>query len=330
MYLVAAPYFKSLRSNEIGAPVRSDIDLPLPSTNLEMVSGVADFVENESNDDMYEIKGWAFSRMTPDEFSDIYRTEVVLFSTARNYVFDTRETHRPELNEKFSDLELQLRNIGFQGLINQEVLRQDDYCVGILLTHLERGNSYFQATDQILSKGISAAQVNRDVDELCDGYLLEGMGKPNSEEITAPSPASEGDVLNGITGFGRYREWEGIYQMSGWAFYTLDPDTPTDRYPVEIMLFSNGQTLVFPANRAPRTRLEEKLRPLNLNLRNIGFWALIDQETLDQTAYCVGLLLTNPADNSHLFVKTNAAITDEAGQLNLLQDAGMVCEGQMP
>jgi hypothetical protein len=78
-----------------------------------------------------EVNGWAFIDGYDSLNSTIY---IVLNSTNRSYVFDTRATIRPTVTQAFEELNLNLDYSGFAALIPARKIAGGDYTVGIYIT----------------------------------------------------------------------------------------------------------------------------------------------------------------------------------------------------
>jgi hypothetical protein len=127
-------------------PILEDISLDqISSENKYSIDGINIF---EHNGEIINLFGWAFSTSTPSEPTDIYKTEIILFSDTHNFLFEAKPVMREGVNNTFSDLGLDIRMPGFSAFINKETLPYSKYCVAIKLTHMSEQSVQFINTNK--------------------------------------------------------------------------------------------------------------------------------------------------------------------------------------
>ena len=150
-----------------------DISLDQISTeNKYSIDGINIF---EHNGEIINLFGWAFSTSTPSEPTDIYKTEIILFSDTHNYLFETKPVMREGVINTFSDLGLDIRMPGFSAFINKETLPYSKYCVAIKLTHMSEQSVQFINTNKEIKIEDDEIILVEDKNLECESIYQENM-----------------------------------------------------------------------------------------------------------------------------------------------------------
>jgi hypothetical protein len=135
---------------EEGQPTKVNIDIQKPADRKSYRHSIGQLSIFDESMNIYKINGWAFSMLTPAEPTDNYDTYFILFNESKNYLFKTRLHIRKDVVQHFEDLNIKLRNPGFDVLINHHFLESGRYCIALQLTHKENGNTQVIATERVV------------------------------------------------------------------------------------------------------------------------------------------------------------------------------------
>lgn len=150
-----------------GVPVETNVRLPeISEDNDYFVDGL---MRVEGQTSVYDLVGWAFSTDRPNEPTNNYKTDVIIFNESQNVVLNTLPSPRDDVVDAFRDLGLDMINPGYSARVNNTLIAQGDYCIGIRLSHIDGTTTQFINTLRIIS-----------VDD--NGIILEEAPQPNCEQ----------------------------------------------------------------------------------------------------------------------------------------------------
>ena len=170
-YLHFGPVIYTSLIRTDGRPSRFEIERVSIAYNKEAKGYLDQMTPYFDQPDIFEVIGWGFSKLTPEEPTDAYITHLLVFSDSRRYVFDTKPNQRTSINNTFKHLGLTIINPGFTGLINKHAIRNGAYCVGIVLTHPEKPTSQLILADKGLRKTPLRFALDDEMDLPCKDYL---------------------------------------------------------------------------------------------------------------------------------------------------------------
>jgi hypothetical protein len=171
VYLFWGPSFYTYFIQGQGRPSQRGIDISNFISRKNARGYIRELTPYQNKPDIYQINGWAFSKLTPKEPTDIYYTEIVVFNKSRNYVFRTEPIQRVDIVDNFSKLNLTIVNPGFSGLINKHALFWGKYCIAIKLTHTQKGTSQFILSNKVINKTLFGFDLVTDDEKLCKNLL---------------------------------------------------------------------------------------------------------------------------------------------------------------
>jgi hypothetical protein len=165
-----APRIHAYNIEKEGRPLSKNIDI---SETMEKNHWffIDDFSNIDKKNNLYRLSGWAFSTATPDEPTNEYKTEIVLFSKTKNYVFESQPHKRNDVVDTFSYLEIEIIKPGFSGVINKFAINYGNFCVGLQLTHTEKNIREFFVTNKVLTYTPFTFELSDDTNSLCEVYL---------------------------------------------------------------------------------------------------------------------------------------------------------------
>ena len=127
-----------------GKPLQIDVPMPSESHHINFVlEDLVPYVKDGEN--LYELFGWAF--MHPEAGIDpgSLDPEIMLVSDERNYLFSVRSGYRkPELPEKFSDLQLNFDSLGFNALLLEDSIQPGKYRVAVVFRNTSDGSAFYR------------------------------------------------------------------------------------------------------------------------------------------------------------------------------------------
>ncbi len=104
----------------------------------------------EEQSDIFCLSGWAFLTIDPSEATDIYKTEVILFNSSKNYLIETIAKSRQDVVDHFSDLDIDISMPGFYACVDKTTLSNDNFCIALKLTNSIDNSNYFINTNKVL------------------------------------------------------------------------------------------------------------------------------------------------------------------------------------
>jgi hypothetical protein len=170
IYLLAPRIHAYIVQNE-GRPLSNNIDIPETTIEKNFWFFIDDFSIIDRENNLYRLSGWAFSTATPDEPTNKYKTEIILFSKTKNYVFESQPQGRNDIVDTFSDLQIEIIKPGFSCVINKFAINYGKYCVGLQLTHTEKNIRQFFVTNKVLTYTPFTFELSEDSNSLCEVYI---------------------------------------------------------------------------------------------------------------------------------------------------------------
>ena len=170
LYLSAPRIHANIVENE-GKPLSRNIDISETAVEKNYRFFIDDFSNIDRKNNMYRLSGWAFSTATPDEPTNKYKTEIVLFSETINYVFESLPHERNDVVDTFSNLEIEIIKPGFSGVINKFAINYGKFCIGLQLTHTEKYIRQLFVTNKVLTYTPFTFELSEDTNSLCEVYF---------------------------------------------------------------------------------------------------------------------------------------------------------------
>jgi len=156
-----------------GVPIQRNVRLPdVSEQNDYFIDGLMR-VEGQTN--VYDLVGWAFSTAKPSEPTNNYKTDIVLFNENQNYTLITLPNSRGDVVDAFSDLGLDIVNPGYSARLNNQIIAQGDYCIGIRLTHIDGTSTQFINTLRVISIDENGMILNDAQQAFCEQYYEGNM-----------------------------------------------------------------------------------------------------------------------------------------------------------
>jgi len=168
--LFAPKIHANIVENE-GKPLSKTIDILEISMEKNYRFFIDDFSIIDRKSNMYRLSGRAFSVATPDEPTNKYQTEIILFSKTKNYVFESQPVERNDVVDTFSNLEIEIIKPGFSGVINKFALSYGKFCIGLKLTHTGKNIQQFFVTNKVLTYTPFNFELSNDTNSLCEVYI---------------------------------------------------------------------------------------------------------------------------------------------------------------
>lgn len=157
-------------------------------------------------------------------------------------------------------------------------------------------------------------------------FNIEKDGRPIEVQIENLEVTNPNKYRFNIEALSRYDERNYIHNLSGWAFSSETANQPTNQIDTIIVLVSNKNEFYFETVNIERPDVVEAFKDLELEIRNPGFSALINQQLLPPDEYCIGILLNNPLNSTYQFMNTNASLIRKGWTLELALENNTVCE----
>jgi hypothetical protein len=330
-----------------GMPVQTTGGLP-PATS--QVKFWVDGLKTYNSDAIYKLFGWVFLTVDPQIPAGDYDRQVVLISETQNLFFLADPAVRPDVQEYFSNLGMDLTQAGFSALIARDALESGTYCIGIILKHTGSSESYFVNTDRCLTR---TTDNNLILEERGSGNCCTSVTVPVAAEVeqtpeandqlpaetTEPStgqpvetnvqlPTETTDAKWWVEGLDAQEN--DVYRLWGWAFPTMDTTLPSGTYKREVVLTSGSKNLIFSAVTSLREDVQNKFSNLGMDVSLSGFSALIAKNALELGIYQVGLIFKNPSDDTDWYVNVNRCLTNTAKMLVLEKNGSTICSSTSP
>ena len=159
-----------------GRPVRRDINLYFVDEE-KIRYGIASMSLYDERINIYKLSGWAFQKVNIEESTDLYNTEIVLFTERHNFVFGTIPKERVDIITAFEAYNIS--KAGFDGLINSKIIPAGKYCIGLMISHNVKDTSILINTNLVLEKKILRLSITGQDVNLCESIVLNNYFKKN-------------------------------------------------------------------------------------------------------------------------------------------------------
>jgi ABC-type polysaccharide/polyol phosphate transport system ATPase subunit len=152
-----------------------NIEKSLPEKSDNIIFSFDDIRETK---DFYMINGWAFLKGFNSDLNNVY---IVLKSGVEKFVYNTHTRMRPDVNEKFSDLGLDLSSSGFAALIPKSDFKRDaQFNIGVYVENQQTsvfsiGNDIFKIFLENKAP-VKNKTIFDDID-FCDLTVYEAFGE---------------------------------------------------------------------------------------------------------------------------------------------------------
>jgi hypothetical protein len=208
------------------------------------------------NDNVLEVKGWAFINGQSSENSQIY---LVLKSKTETYVFSSIPISRIDVTTAFIENNLNYNNSGFDVVLNTGRIPKNKYTAGI---YIKKGSiEALQYTEYVLGNESMLQNINLPLESNNIRYSIDII-----------------DIVNNNI------------EVKGWAF--IDGQD-AEKNKIYLVLKSATQTYVFDTISNKRADVTRFFSESNLNLENSGFLATIPDNSLIEGRYTLGLYIQN-------------------------------------
>ena len=157
--ILRTPNKISLSVNEPVQPIKETIyegtetsfDQPLPEPNQGILAYL-DTLSNESLNgvEVMRLSGWAFLQEEQDQ--TLYERFIVLYSDQSVLYFPADFVERPDVQDVFNSLGLNLQLSGFSLLISKDALTDENYKIGVLFQHKTQKTLVFAKTYWSISR----------------------------------------------------------------------------------------------------------------------------------------------------------------------------------
>ena len=305
-----------------GKPIQRDIDFPEVDISGQYRYAIDYLSTYEENKDLYVLAGWAFSTLNPDYPTNQFRTEILLYNDAQNYLFDSRTSERQDVKKTLSNLSLDIQEPGFSVIINKNSISNGDYCVGILFTNKENNIVQFLSTNHLVSRSPNTLTLSRAKELVCDPIKIETQ--PLLESISFKNPSET--IKYSIDTVSTIEEQNNVLKINGWAFSTTNHDEPTNKYKTEVILFSKTTNYLFETKPTIREDVVNAFSESIWDIVMPGFTAYVNKEELSHGDYCIALKLSDEQNNKVEFVNTKKVLNIAANEITLLEDPDPQCE----
>jgi hypothetical protein len=114
----------------------------LPPKLEESQAGVDALTLYDEPSGVHQLVGWAFSTADKGIPAGAYERRVALISSTRNYVFSAATIARPDVQDFFPSLGMDLGMSGFTAFIDAKALEPGVYAIGVILKSGDGGQEY--------------------------------------------------------------------------------------------------------------------------------------------------------------------------------------------
>lgn len=129
-----------------------------------------------------------------------------------------------------------------------------------------------------------------------------------SIQVNAQLPVEVNESKSFVDRIEVYDEQNGIYQLLGWAFLTIDKNIPSSDYERLVVLRTLDKNSVFEAGTFRRIDVQLAYNDLGMDVANSGFSALIDSNLLKPGLFRVGIIFKHILDDSAFYTDTDFCI----------------------
>jgi hypothetical protein len=307
-YVVSAPdlYVRFVLKN--GKPVQLSDGLPTVTYQISFSVDRMDPMVLDGQD-LFNLWGWAFLREEPDQSQ--YERFIVLKSDTNTYFFQTQSADRPDVQEAFPDLTINVLNSGFSTLISKDVIQLGSYQIGIFFKQSSDNAVYYVVTNKMIVRTGNQLQL-----VITDEQPIDApSGKPVQFDQELPAVTNQilisADRMDPVVSAG-----QDLFNLWGWAFLREEPDQ--SQYERFIVLKSDTNTYFFPTQSSNRPDVQEAFPDLTINVLNSGFTAFISKDVVQLGSYQIGIVFKQTSGNGVYYAVTNKRIVRTGNQLQLV------------
>ena len=157
-------------------------------------------------------------------------------------------------------------------------------------------------------------------------YLLRREGRPSRYAIDLISIASKKEARGYLDRITPYLEQPDIFEVIGWGFSMMTPAEPTDVYITHLLVFSNARRYVFETQPNQRASINDTHKNLGLTIVNPGFTGLINKHAIRDGAYCVGIVLTHPENQTSQIILVDKVLRKAPFRFTLNDELDLPCK----
>jgi hypothetical protein len=159
-------------------PLLEDITLNEPTREGKYSIDSIRILDEESN--IFCLSGWAFLTINPSEISNIFKTEVVLVNSSKNYLLETIPKSRQDVIDYFSDLYTNIRMPGFSACIDKTAFFNDNFCIVLKLTNSKDNSNYFINTNKVVIISEEDIQLIDEINPECEEIYYSNMDQDSN------------------------------------------------------------------------------------------------------------------------------------------------------
>jgi hypothetical protein len=124
----------------IGQPLQVDAQLPPATTGAKM--GIDALTESKGKPGLYELVGWGFATAKRSAPGGAFQRQLALLSAHGNYIFEASTVARPDVQQYFNYMPLDLGLSGFSAFVDAATLPPGVYSIGLVLTLPHSSEAY--------------------------------------------------------------------------------------------------------------------------------------------------------------------------------------------
>jgi hypothetical protein len=276
-----------------GKPIQYDEVLPDVSDQISYsITRLETFYIN--GELFFKLIGWSFLRSDPNQA--MYERLIVLKSDTNTYFFAIQSTERPDVQEAFEYLDIDLLNSGFSSLLSKDVIRPGIYRIGIVFRIPSANKVYYMVTNKIIVR--TANQIR------LDNY--KPSGEPIPFEYGLPNATDQ--IQASIDRLEPYNSTDkDLFTLLGWSIFIGDPNQSV--YERFIVLHSNNNIYFFPIQSSKRPDVQEYFNYLHMDLLNSGFSTTLSKDSIIVGDYQIGIVYKHHSSNAVYYFLSNRVIT---------------------
>jgi hypothetical protein len=149
-------------------------------------------------------------------------------------------------------------------------------------------------------------------------------GKPVQVNSNLPIKVTESESW--VDRLDVYNENDGIYQLFGWAFLTVDKNIPAGAYQRQVVLLTEKGNSVFAAASAWRTDVQLAYKNLGMDVNLSGISALINSNTLKSGIYRIGYIYKNTKSGNTYYIDTGRCLQRTVNEFSLEDPGSSICQ----
>ncbi len=149
-------------------------------------------------------------------------------------------------------------------------------------------------------------------------------GKP--VQVNVKLSASVDESKSGLDALDVYSQQDGVYQILGWAFLTIDKNLPASDYERQVILVAPTRNYIFAAKALRRIDVQKYFSDLGMDVNMSGFSAFINRNALKRGTYGIGLIFKNTASGTTYYINTGRCVTRTPNNLVLEDPGNSACQ----